>query len=352
MKYSILFLLFLAFFPTASAVGEDYRKECQTYRQINAGRDSASVQSYIAKVNRQRALYQVDNLELSNRQQRNHLLFFIIMGSIAILAATTAALFHIRKENNRLRLSKVRLNEARRAADNSMRMKSLFLSNMSHEIRTPLNALSGFSSILTEPNIDAEIRQQCNDVIQQNSDLLLKLIDDVVDLSSLESGKMHFRFGRHEVVKSCCNVVETVEKIKQTAAVVRFETELPELTLYTDKARLQQLLINLLVNATKFTTEGSITLKLSVAEGEEMALFTVTDTGCGIAPEKRGTIFNRFEKLDENASGSGLGLSICQLIIERFGGRIWIDPDYTGGTRFCFTHPMNSDCVERKEEEA
>ena len=219
---------------------------------------------------------------------------------------------------------------------------------MSHEIRTPLNALSGFSSILTDTNIDQSIRQQCNDIIQQNSDLLLKLIDDVVDLSSLERGKMQFRMGTHDAIFLCRNVIDTVEKIKQTAAAVLFQTSLEKLELYTDEARLQQLLINLLINATKFTSEGSITLSLEV-QGD-MAIFSVTDTGCGIAPEKQGKIFNRFEKLDENAQGSGLGLSICQLIVEHFGGKIWIDSEYTNGSRFIFTHPIHT--AEKREEAA
>lgn len=164
---------------------------------------------------------------------------------------------------------------------------------MSHEIRTPLNALSGFSSILTDNNIDAEMRKQCNDIIQQNSDLLLKLIDDVVDLSSLERGKMQFRFEIHDAVSLCQNVTDTVDKIKQTSASIVFQTSLGKLELYTDEARLQQLLINLLINATKFTTKGRITLTLEKQDG--MALFAVTDTGCGIAPEKQGKIFHRLK---------------------------------------------------------
>lgn len=108
----------------------------------------------------------------------------------------------------------------------------------------------------------------------------------------------------------------------------------------TDDSRLQQVLINLLINATKFTPQGSIALELK-KENDDTILFSVTDTGCGIPREKQGSIFQRFEKLNENAQGSGLGLSICQLIIEHIGGKIWIDPDYTGGSRFCFTHPIN-----------
>ena len=107
----------------------------------------------------------------------------------------------------------------------------------------------------------------------------------------------------------------------------------------TDDARLQQVLINLLINATKFTSQGSIILELR-KQSEQELLFSVTDTGCGIPKEKQAAIFRRFEKLNENAQGSGLGLSICQLIIEHIGGKIWIDSDYTGGSRFFFTHPI------------
>ena len=143
---------------------------------------------------------------------------------------------------------------------------------------------------------------------------------------------MQFRMGTHDAIFLCRNVIDTVEKIKQTAAAVLFQTSLEKLELYTDEARLQQLLINLLINATKFTSEGSITLSLEV-QGD-MAIFSVTDTGCGIAPEKQGKIFNRFEKLDDYKPGVGLGLSICLLIAERLDGALFIDSSYTDGARF------------------
>ncbi|EKU89150.1 hypothetical protein HMPREF9447_03475 [Bacteroides oleiciplenus YIT 12058] len=322
------------------------KEACTAYQDINAARDSINARNYSSQINLLRTIYQVDRLEMNNQSQRNQLLSYSIIGCILILAISSVSVFYIRKINRRLANSQLRLEKARQAAENSIRTKSLFLSNMSHEIRTPLNALSGFSGILTDANIDAATRQQCNEIIQQNSDLLLKLIDDVVDLSSLEIGKMQFHFANNDAVFICRNVVDTVEKIKQTAASVLFDTSLEKLEIYTDEARLQQLLINLLINATKFTTEGSITLSLDM-QTEETAIFTVTDTGCGIAPEKQGQIFNRFEKLNENAQGSGLGLSICQLIVERFGGKIWIDPEYKNGSRFQFTHPVHS--VNRKE---
>ena len=221
---------------------------------------------------------------------------------------------------------------------------------MRHEIRTPLNALSGFSSILTEESIDNETRKQCSDIIQQNSELLLKLINDVIDLSSLEVGKMKFKYERCDAVAICRNVIDMVEKIKQTNANVRFSTSLHSLELTTDNARLQQLLINLLINATKFTPQGSITMELE-KQTEDIALFSVTDTGCGISPENQNKIFNRFEKLNENAQGTGLGLSICQLIIEQLGGKIWIDSNYEEGARFLFTHPIYHEQQGKEEAE-
>lgn len=232
-----------------------------------------------------------------------------------------------------------KLRLAKEEAEESNRIKSAFLANMSHEIRTPLNALSGFSSLLTEENLDNETRRQCNEVILQNSELLLKLINDVIDLSSLEFGKIQFCINKYNVVNICRNVIDTVSKIKQTQAAICFITELESMDIETDDARLQQVLINLLINATKFTSQGSIILELR-KQSEQELLFSVTDTGCGIPKEKQAAIFRRFEKLNENAQGSGLGLSICQLIIEHIGGKIWIDSDYTGGSRFFFTHPI------------
>lgn len=346
LRYMLLMMLLLI--ASCAMFAEDSRSACDHYRSENLVRDSISAQSYVANVNLQRARYQVSELTLKTQKQRAELLRNLSIGSLVTLMLIGIGAYILSRKNRRLKEAKVRLELAQKEAERSIFTKNLFLSNMSHEIRTPLNALSGFSAILTDSNIDADTRQQCNEIIQQNSDLLVKLIDDVVDLSNLEKGDMQFHFAQQEVVSLCRKVVDTVERIKQTAAEVRFETPLQELTLYTDEARLQQLLINLLINATKFTSSGSITLTL-VLDDQDMARFSVTDTGCGIAPDQREKVFNRFEKLNENAQGTGLGLSICRLIIERFGGKIWIDPDYSGGTRFCFTHPLSHSDVQEKE---
>lgn len=205
---------------------------------------------------------------------------------LVIVVLIIIAIFRIKRTNNRLLQSQQEQEKAKKQAEKSIHTKSLFLSNMSHEIRTPLNALSGFSAILTEESIDNETKQQCNDIIQQNSELLLKLINDVIDLSSLEIGKMQFKFNECDIVALCRNVIDMVEKIKQTQAEVRFSTSLSSLKLTTDSARLQQVLINLLINATKFTAQGTITLEL-VKQTEDTALFSVSDTGCGISRRTR-----------------------------------------------------------------
>lgn len=321
-----------------SKMGRD-AEACRIYQATNALQDSINALSYVRQINELRAIYQTDRMEIHNQIQRNRSTLWIILTIILLLLLTAGLILLIKKDNKRLRQSKKELEKAQKSAEDSIRAKSLLLSNMSHEIRTPLNALSGFSAILTEESIDKETRRQCNDIIQQNSELLLKLINDVIDLSSLEVGKINLNIGEYDAVSICRNVVDTVEKVKQTQAEVIFRTSLESLILQTDASRLQQVLINLLINATKFTSRGTITLELQ-KQPDGVALFSVTDTGCGISAENRELIFNRFEKLNEGIQGTGLGLSICQLIIRQTGGEIWIDPDYTEGSRFCFTHPI------------
>lgn len=319
---------------------------CRIYQELYPPIDTLASQSYIRQINTIKAKYQVDKAETASNNEYNKIITSILVGTMALVTLFVLLAILLKRQREKVKLSTQKLATSRINAENAMRAKSVFLSNMSHEIRTPLNALSGFSSLLTEEGLDDETRRQCNEVIQQNSELLLKLINDVIDLSSLEFGKLQFCIAQHDAVSICRNVIDTVNKVKQTQAELTFTTELEEMPIETDDSRLQQVLINLLINATKFTPQGSIVLKLE-KETDDTVLFTVTDTGCGIPKDKQANIFQRFEKLNENAQGSGLGLSICQLIIEHIGGQIWIDSEYTEGSRFCFTHPINQ--TGRKE---
>lgn len=313
---------------------------CRIYQELYPPIDTLASQSYIRQINTIKAKYQVDKAETASNNEYNKIITSILVGTMALVTLFVLLAILLKRQREKVKLSTQKLASSRINAENAMRAKSVFLSNMSHEIRTPLNALSGFSSLLTEEGLDDETRRQCNEVIQQNSELLLKLINDVIDLSSLEFGKLQFCIAQHDAVSICRNVIDTVNKVKQTQAELTFTTELEEMPIETDDSRLQQVLINLLINATKFTPQGSIVLKLE-KETDDTVLFTVTDTGCGIPKDKQANIFQRFEKLNENAQGSGLGLSICQLIIEHIGGQIWIDSEYAEGSRFCFTHPIS-----------
>lgn len=283
--------------------------------------------------------YSINELELENNKQQNHMLQLVFIALSTLIIISVLCFIYLKQQRKKLLLLQRTLQQAQKSVEESIHNKSLFLSNMSHEIRTPLNALSGFSDILTTPGIDEATRMQCNEIIQQNSQLLLNLINDVVDISCLDVANMHFTLKTCEAVSLCYNVINTLEGIKQTQAAILFETSLSSLEIETDTLRLQQILINILVNATKFTKEGTITLQLE-KNTEGMAQFSVTDTGCGIPTDKQGNIFKRFERVNEKAQGTGLGLSICQLIIKRLGGNIWIDSQYTNGARFVFTHPL------------
>lgn len=313
---------------------------CRIYQELYPPIDTLASQNYIRQINTIKAKYQVDKIKTASNNEYNKIITSILVGTMVLVMLFILLAVRLKKQREKVRLSTQKLATSRLNAENAMRAKSVFLSNMSHEIRTPLNALSGFSSLLTEEGLDDETRRQCNEVIQQNSELLLKLINDVIDLSNLEFGKLQFSIAQHDAISICRNVIDTVNKVKQTQAELIFTTELEEIIIETDGSRLQQVLINLLINATKFTPQGSIVLRLE-KETDNTVLFTVTDTGCGIPKDKQAHIFQRFEKLNENAQGSGLGLSICQLIIEHIGGQIWIDSEYTAGSRFCFTHPIN-----------
>ena len=319
---------------------------CRIYQELYPPIDTLASQNYIRQINTIKAKYQVDKIETASNNEYNKNITSILVGTMALVTLFVLLAILLKRQREKVKLSTQKLATSRINAENAMRAKSVFLSNMSHEIRTPLNALSGFSSLLTEEGLDDETRRQCNEVIQQNSELLLKLINDVIDLSSLEFGKLQFCIAQHDAVSICKNVIDTVNKVKQTQAELTFTTELEEMPIETDDSRLQQVLINLLINATKFTPQGSIVLKLE-KETNDTVLFTVTDTGCGIPKDRQTNIFQRFEKLNENVQGSGLGLSICQLIIEHIGGQIWIDSEYTEGSRFCFTHPISQ--TSRKE---
>lgn len=249
--------------------------------------------------------------------------------------------YHTKKLKDELEVSEGALREAKDRAEESSRLKSAFLANMSHEIRTPLNAIVGFSDVLSAGGASEEEQRGYFEIIRTNSDLLLRLINDILDVSRLEADRVILSLESCNVVQICQQVVASVAQARRSTNQFLFECEREVVEMRTDVQRLQQVVINLLSNADKFTKEGTITLKLEPDTAGNVAVFSVTDTGCGIPLDKQKRVFERFEKLNEYVQGTGLGLSICKLTVEKWGGEIWIDPAYTNGARFMFTHPMN-----------
>ncbi|MCE8794593.1 HAMP domain-containing histidine kinase [Bacteroides ovatus] len=250
--------------------------------------------------------------------------------------------FRTKRLKDELLKSEKDLRVAKDRAEESNRLKSAFLANMSHEIRTPLNSIVGFSDVLAMGGSREDEQQSYYKIIKTNSDLLLRLINDILDLSRLEANRVTLTWEECDVVQLCSQVVASVSFSRQSSDnQFLFSTSFETFRMVTDVQRMQQVIINLLSNADKFTKRGKITLDFSVNEEKQMAIFSVTDTGCGIPKEKQGLVFERFEKLNEYAQGTGLGLSICKLIVHKWKGSIWIDPDYTGGARFVFSHPLN-----------
>lgn len=265
-----------------------------------------------------------------------------------ILVVLSAGLFvslyfyyHTKRLKDELQESESALRDAKDRAEESSRLKSAFLANMSHEIRTPLNAIVGFSDVLASGGSSEDEQQGYVDIIKTNSDLLLRLINDILDVSRLEADRVTFTFEECDVVPLCQRVLASVSQARKSENEFIFECDRESMDMRTDTQRLQQVIINLLSNADKFTRNGKITLGLKVDEKQREALFSVSDTGTGIPLEKQKLVFERFEKLNEYVQGTGLGLSICKLTVEKWGGEIWVDPGYTDGARFVFTHPLD-----------
>lgn len=232
--------------------------------------------------------------------------------------------------------------QAKEKAEESDRLKSAFLANMSHEIRTPLNAIVGFSSLLAETD-EAELRHVYMSLVQENNELLLNLISDILDISKIEAGMIDLVMGRVDVPQLCREVIATFShKKRDTAVELRFDENSPQIVIDADKNRIVQVLSNFLTNALKFTTKGSITLSY-LLEDESQVRFCVTDTGKGIPDEQKHEIFNRFVKLDSFVQGAGLGLSICQSLVKRMGGKIGVESREGEGSCFWFTHPYVPD---------
>ena len=226
--------------------------------------------------------------------------------------------------------------DARIRAEESDKLKSAFLANMSHEIRTPLNAIVGFSKLLAETD-DSEERRQYSDIIDKNTELLLQLINDILDLSKIEAGMLEFVEKNININELCRNMYDIFSTRIQGEVKLVYKPAEENIITLTDGNRLSQVLSNLLTNAQKFTKQGEISFGFQ-PQGEWIDFF-VQDTGIGISPENQAKVFSRFVKLNSFVQGTGLGLPICQMIIANLGGKISVESKEQVGTTFHFTIP-------------
>lgn len=238
-----------------------------------------------------------------------------------------------------LELMRRELIESKEKAETSDKLKSAFLANMSHEIRTPLNAIVGFSRIISESD-NAEERREYYEIVDANNERLLQLINEILDLSKIESGIVEFTYGPVRLHTLCKEIHDAHVFRCPQGVELRFDSPDEALSIHSDKNRIFQVFSNLIGNAFKFTTEGSVSYGYK-QEGERV-VFYVKDTGLGIEPEKLGRVFQRFAKLNNFAQGTGLELSICKTIIERLGGEIAVSSEVGTGTTFTFWLPLEN----------
>ena len=233
-------------------------------------------------------------------------------------------------------------------AERSNQLKSAFLANMSHEIRTPLNAILGFSRIIAETE-NAEERLQYYDIVEKNNMRLQELINEILDLSKIESGMMEFNYAPVSLYTLCEDVKNTYSFRCQPGVELVFEESDPSLVISTDRNRLFQVFSNLIGNATKFTAKGSISLGYKLTEKE--IVFHIADTGSGISDDKIDKIFDRFIMANNQVQGTGLGLTVSKIIVEKLGGKIAVQSKMETGTTFTFTLPYISANGDMKWEE-
>lgn len=295
------------------------------------------------KMQEQKLLYQ--KRQLSEKQVQLTASVIVSCILLVLLYVLFRYSYRTRKLKNDLQRERETLIEtseslrvAKEQAEESNRLKTSFVANISHEIRTPLNAIVGFADLL--PDADETDRNEYLKIIKNNTDMLLGLLSDVLDLSRLEADSFSTTLEDCDLTECCQNAMERIRHRLRPGVKLTFTISDDHFILKTDDLRLQQLLNNLLSNAVKFTEHGEVNLDCRVDRENHQVVFSVTDTGCGIPPDRREDIFDRFVKVDEFIPGAGLGLPICRTIAGRLGGTLTVDPAYDRGARFVFVHPF------------
>jgi signal transduction histidine kinase/CheY-like chemotaxis protein/PAS domain-containing protein len=254
--------------------------------------------------------------------------------------------------NSQLRKTNEELEEAKFAAIESDQLKSAFLANMSHEIRTPMNSIIGFSDLLGLPTISAEKRSKFLKLVQASSEHLLRIIDDIIDVSKIESNQLKIEktpFLLNNLlyeIKESQNVMKIVQAKKNIALQLNIPPNTNDLNIICDPTRFTQIIYNLVSNAYKYTSEGFVEIGYTVNNDDSMVHFYVKDTGFGIQEDMFPVIFERFRQIENSnlQEGTGIGLSITKGLVHLLGGEIWIESTVNKGSTFHFTIPKAKEC--------
>lgn len=330
----------------ADAIG-DYKTANMYLDSIVTFLRSAQSAQNISDVAEINAVYETDQLRYQTKimqEQFNKNMLIAITAALLIVAITLFFWLQRHKAmTKRLHVLTDELTVARDEAIQASKMKDEFVQNMSHEIRTPLNAVSGFAQLLALPSemFSDDERREFGEHIQNNTSLLTMLIDDILNISDVESGNYKMEISQYKVNEICTVALSTIRYRIRAGIDLKFTTEVDDdYTIQTDARRVQQVLINYLTNSIKHTEKGSIHLHVSLSENPGMITFSVSDTGCGIPKDKAEEVFQRFKKLNAFKQGTGLGLNICRIIAEKLNGTCALDTTYTDGARFIFTLPL------------
>lgn len=319
---------------------KDYQSALLFARLSSRLKDSLSTSEANEQLNKLQVEYDLNQLNyeksiLEAKSKKIQLIFSI--SALCLVILICAYLYHSLKKEKRM---KAKMAVLREQAVESERLKSAFVRSICHEIRTPLNAIVGFSGLAFDETLDAESKQLFQQEINKNTNLLTSLVNSMLEVSILDISQDKLPCHPTDVTAVCELSMEYLLHHPKEGIEYRAETSGQELIVSTNDRYLGMVLENLLDNANKFTETGLITLCCTVDQVTKSLVLSVSDTGCGIPPDKRNEVFERFTKLDEYKQGNGLGLYLCKLIISRMSGEIYIDPDYTGGTRVVVKLPL------------